>query len=89
MVELVFAHFAAEGVAVDSEDLCGARLVAASVLEHALDEFLLEFRDARTPGLRYTLPMLECTTEGSAINRRHSANRGSGRRLSQSGATAR
>jgi serine/threonine protein kinase len=46
-------------------------------------------RKSRTPGLRYTLPMLECTTEGSAIDRRRSANRGSGRRLSQSGATAR
>jgi hypothetical protein len=31
--------------------------------------------EVENPGLRYTLPMLECTTEARAINRRHSANR--------------
>src|SRR2546426_1494508 len=36
----------------------------------------------------YTLPMLSWAIEGSAIDRRRSANRGSPRRLSQSGATA-
>jgi serine/threonine protein kinase len=59
---------------------------AASALNHP---WRLVVRKSRTPGFRYTLPILECTTEGSAINRRRCANRGSSRRLSQSGATAR
>jgi hypothetical protein len=45
MIEFVFNHFAAEGVAVDSQDFCGARLVAIGAVEDALDEALFEFTD--------------------------------------------
>ena len=44
-VDFVFVHFAAQGVAVDAEDFCGAGLIAVGALEGALDEFLFEFVD--------------------------------------------
>jgi hypothetical protein len=45
VVELVLDHFAAESVAVNAEDFCGARLVAVGTVEDALDETLLKFPD--------------------------------------------
>jgi hypothetical protein len=43
VVELVEANLAAERVPMDSEQACGARLVAARPVQHAFDELLLEF----------------------------------------------
>jgi hypothetical protein len=45
VVELVFADFAAEGIAVDAEEFGGARLIAFGAFEDAADEFLLKFGD--------------------------------------------
>jgi hypothetical protein len=45
VVELVDPDLAAEGVPVDSEQACGARLVAARPVQHAFDELLFEFVD--------------------------------------------
>ena len=45
VVELVFAEFAAQGIAVDTEEFGGARLVAAGALEGAANESLFEFGD--------------------------------------------
>src|SRR5277367_2965113 len=45
VVQLVFVHFAAKGVAMDSQCFGGARLISVQALQHSLDEFLLEFRD--------------------------------------------
>jgi hypothetical protein len=45
MVELVEVNLAAERVPVDSEQACGARLVASRPVQHAFDELLLEFVD--------------------------------------------
>lgn len=41
--ELVFVHFPAECVAVNSEDLCGAGLVAVGAVKDTLDEPLFKF----------------------------------------------
>lgn len=43
--QLVFVDFAAERIAMDSEDLCGAGSIAVGALEGALDEFFLELGD--------------------------------------------
>jgi hypothetical protein len=45
VVELVFADFAAEGVAVNAEELGGSGLVAFGAFEDAADELLFKFRD--------------------------------------------
>jgi len=42
VIQLVFRHLAAQGVAVDPQDFSGTRLVAVGALEHALDETLLK-----------------------------------------------
>lgn len=43
--ELVLFELAAERVAVNSEDVSGAGLISLGVVHHALDEFLLKFRE--------------------------------------------
>ncbi len=43
VVQLVFVHFAAKGVAVDSQRFGGARLVSVQPFQHAFDKFFLEF----------------------------------------------
>lgn len=43
--ELVLFELAAERVAVNSEDVSGARLISLGAVHHALDEFLLKFRE--------------------------------------------
>ena len=45
VVELVDVHFAAEGVAVDAEELGGAGPVAVGTFESALNKFFLELCD--------------------------------------------
>lgn len=45
VVELVDVHFAAEGVAVDAEELGGAGLVAVRTFESALNKSFLELCD--------------------------------------------
>jgi hypothetical protein len=40
--EFVLVDFAAQRIAVNAENLCGARLVAVGAVEDALDEALLE-----------------------------------------------
>ena len=45
MVEFVFGHFAAEGVAVNAEHFGGAGLVAVGAVEDALDEALFKLAD--------------------------------------------
>jgi hypothetical protein len=44
VVQLIFIHFAAKRVAVDSKDLGCARLISLRFLQRAADEFLFEFR---------------------------------------------
>ncbi len=44
-VEFVCFHLAAQGVAVDSQDFCGAGLVSVGTLERAADKFLFELVD--------------------------------------------
>jgi hypothetical protein len=46
VVELVKVYLTAECVPVNSEQSCGARLVAAGPVQDALDELLLEFVDS-------------------------------------------
>ena len=43
VIELVFADFAAQGVAVNAEHFCGAALVALRAFQGALDEAFFEF----------------------------------------------
>ena len=43
--KFVFAHLATQGVAVNSEDLGGPRLVAFQIFKYAFDEFLFKFVD--------------------------------------------
>jgi len=45
VVEFVFRHFAAEGVAMNAEKFGGAALVAVGALQDALDEAFFEFPD--------------------------------------------
>ena len=45
MIELVDFDFAAECVAMDTEEFGGARLIAVGALERLLDEFFLELDD--------------------------------------------
>src|SRR5208283_6178794 len=45
MIQLVFRHLAAQGVAVNAQDFGGTRLVAIGALQDAFDEALLEFPD--------------------------------------------
>jgi hypothetical protein len=40
--DFIFAYFTAQGVAVNSQEFCGAGLIAVGALEGALDEFLLK-----------------------------------------------
>jgi hypothetical protein len=42
LIELIRVYLAAERVAMDSQDLCGAGLVAIEAIQHSLDEFFLE-----------------------------------------------
>src|SRR5208337_1100706 len=42
VIQLVFRHLAAQGVAVNPQDFGGTGLVAVGALEHALDETLLK-----------------------------------------------
>ena len=44
-VELMFIQLATQRIAVNAEHLSSARLIALGVVEHALDEFFLEFRE--------------------------------------------
>jgi hypothetical protein len=43
VVEFVFGHFAAKGVAVYTEKFGGARLITVGAIEDPLDEALLKF----------------------------------------------
>jgi hypothetical protein len=43
MIELVLNHFAAQGVAMNTEKFGGARLVAVGAVEYPLDKALFEF----------------------------------------------
>ena len=43
--QLVFADLAAQRIAMNSKDFCGARLVAVGAVQHALDETFFEFPD--------------------------------------------
>jgi hypothetical protein len=45
MIQLVEINFAAERIAVNAKQPCGARLVAVETVQHALDEFLFKFVD--------------------------------------------
>ena len=45
VIELIEADFAAQSIAVNSQQARGARLVAARSVQHTLNEFLLEFVD--------------------------------------------
>ncbi len=45
VIEPVEIDFAAERVAVNPEQACGARLVATGPVQHAFDEFLFELVD--------------------------------------------
>ena len=42
---LVLVYFAAQGVAVNAQDFCGAGAIAVGALQSALDEFFLELDD--------------------------------------------
>ena len=44
-IELIDIDLAAQGVAVNAEELCGAGLVAGGAVQDALDETLFEFAD--------------------------------------------
>jgi hypothetical protein len=41
--EFVFAYFAAQCIAVDSQLFCAARLIALAAFEHTADKLFLEF----------------------------------------------
>jgi hypothetical protein len=43
VVELVSVYFAAQGIAMDTKNFGGARLVAVGALKNTLDEFFFEF----------------------------------------------
>ena len=43
VVELINFDFSSQRVAMDSQDLCGARLIAIGALKRPFDELLLEF----------------------------------------------
>jgi hypothetical protein len=45
LIELVFANFATEGVAVDAQHFGGATLVAISALQGTLDKALFKLSD--------------------------------------------
>jgi hypothetical protein len=45
MIELIEIDLAAERIAVNSKQPCGARLVAVETLQDALDKFLFKFVD--------------------------------------------
>jgi hypothetical protein len=45
VVEFVNLDFASQGVAVDAQNLCGARLISVSALKRSLDELFFEFED--------------------------------------------
>jgi hypothetical protein len=45
MIQFVFGHFAAQGVAVDAEQFGGAGLIAVRALQDAFDEALFELAD--------------------------------------------
>ena len=44
-LELVLAHFAAKGVAVDSQGFRAAGLIAFAAFQHTADKLFLEFAD--------------------------------------------
>jgi hypothetical protein len=46
VVEFVFRHFAAEGVAMNAEEGSGAGLIAIGAIEDALDKTFFEFADS-------------------------------------------
>lgn len=43
MIEFVQVDFSAECVPVNSQEPCGARLIAVETLQHALNKFLFKF----------------------------------------------
>ena len=43
MIQVIFRDFAAQGIAVDAQDLGGSALVSPGVLQDAPDKLLLEF----------------------------------------------
>jgi len=43
MIQVIFRDFAAQGIAVDAQDLGGPALVSPGMLQDAADKFLLEF----------------------------------------------
>ena len=45
-IEFVFSDLAAQGVAVNAEDFCGAGLIAVGAIQNALDEALFEFTNS-------------------------------------------
>ena len=45
MIQLVFAELPAERVAMNPQQMRGARLIAIDAIQHALDEALFEFAD--------------------------------------------
>ena len=48
MIELVLGHFAAQGVAVNAEDLGSTGLVAIGAVENASDKAFFKFTDGLT-----------------------------------------
>ena len=43
MVQLIEADLTAEGIAMNSQETRGSRLIPVRTIEHAFDKFLLEF----------------------------------------------